>query len=97
MFHLSVKIPQELHQQLETKTQEMGLPYMSDTVRILLSEALEKIETDNPQKIQYKILEHVVASYYLFSEQLANTGESGLKINHRAHERSQVAMAKILE
>ncbi len=41
MIHLSVKIPDYLHQQLEAKIYEMELPSMSDVGRVLLSAALE--------------------------------------------------------
>ncbi len=97
MIHLSVKIPDYLHQQLETKTREMELPSMSDTVRVLLSTALEKTETDNAynDKIQYKILENVVTSYYLLKDQIEHSKE-GIERSHTSHERGKKAIEKIL-
>jgi Arc/MetJ-type ribon-helix-helix transcriptional regulator len=97
MIHLSVKIPDYLHQQLEAKIHEMELPSISDVVRVLLSTALEKVETNNAQNghIQYKILQNTVACYYLLKEQMVHT-EEGLERDHTAHERTKTAMAKIL-
>ncbi len=97
MIHLSVKIPDYLHQQLEAKVHEMELPSISDVVRILLSTALEKVETTNAQnnKIQHKILHNVVTCYFLLKEQMVHT-EEGLERDRRAHERSKKAMEKIL-
>jgi Arc/MetJ-type ribon-helix-helix transcriptional regulator len=97
MTHLSVKIPDYLHQQLEAKIHEMELPSISDVVRVLLSNALEKAEAGNANndKIQYKILENVVACYYLLKEQMVHT-EEGLERDRTAHERSKKAMTKIL-
>ncbi len=98
MVHLSVKIPDYLHQQLEAKIHEMELPSMSDVVRILLSAALEKTESANAQndKIQHKILHNVVTCYYLLKEQMVHT-EEGLERDRTAHERSKKAMEKILK
>jgi Arc/MetJ-type ribon-helix-helix transcriptional regulator len=97
MIHLSVKIPDYLHQQLEAKTREMELPSMSDTVRVLLSNALEKAETDTtqPDKIHYKILENVVTSYYLIKDQLEYSKE-GVERSRGSHEKGKKAMEKIL-
>jgi Arc/MetJ-type ribon-helix-helix transcriptional regulator len=97
MIHLSVKIPNDLHQQLEAKTHEMELPSMSDTVRVLLSAALEKNETDNvcDDKIQYKILENVITSYYLLKDQIEHSKE-GIERSHASHERGKKAIKKIL-
>lgn len=98
MGHLSVIIPDTLHQQLEAKTREMELRSISDAVRVLLIAGLEKEETekDSNNKIQNKILQHVVTSYYLLKDQIVATGEEGLRRNKIAHEKGEKAMVKIL-
>lgn len=97
MIHLSVKIPDYLHQQLEAKIHEMELPSISDVVRVLLSTALEKVETTTAQndKIQYKILQNVVTCYYLLKDQIERS-EDGLRHSRASHEQGKTAMAKIL-
>ncbi|HQW57933.1 MAG TPA: hypothetical protein PK583_03150, partial [Gammaproteobacteria bacterium] len=75
------------------------------TIRIFLSVALKNshlnfldsdtAEIESNNKIQYKILQNVVACYYLLKEQMAYT-EDGLKRERTAHERSERAMIKIL-
>jgi len=100
MIHLSVKIPDYLHQQLEAKTREMELLSISDTVRVLLGTALEKTDTGNTynDKIQYKILQNVVTCYYLLKDQIEHLehSEESLERDRAAHERSRKAMEKIL-
>ncbi len=102
----SVRLSKDLYEQVELKSEALGDIGVSETVRILLSSAVKnshldflnrektKIELNN--KIQYKILQNVIACYYLLKEQMIHT-EEGLKRDHTAHERTKKAMEKILE
>jgi hypothetical protein len=101
----SVRLPKDLYEQVELKSEEMGNIGISETIRILLSLSVknppldflnsEKADVELNNKIQYKILHNVVTCYYLLREQLVHT-EEGLERNRTAHERSKTAMAKIL-
>ena len=101
----SVRLPKDLYEQVESKSEEMGDIGVSETIRILLSEALKNPRLDflNPEKpaiepnnkIQYKILQNVIACYYLLKEQMVHT-EEGLERDHTAHEKGKKAMEKIL-
>lgn len=101
----SVRLPKDLYEQVELKSEEMGDIGVSETIRILLSSSVKNTHLDflNPKKaeielnnkIQYKILQNVIACYYLLKEQMVHT-EEGLERNHTAHERTKKAMAKIL-
>ncbi len=101
----SVRLPKDLYEQVKLKSEEMGDIGVSETIRILLSASVksphldflnpEKVETELNNKTQYKILQNVIACYYLLKEQMAHT-EEGLKRDHTAHERSKKAMEKIL-
>jgi hypothetical protein len=42
MRHLSIRLPEHLYQQLETKAHEMGDLKISDTIRILLCASLSE-------------------------------------------------------
>lgn len=104
-YSTSIRLPKNLYEQLELKSEEMGDIGVSETIRILLSASLQSPDLDflNPEKaaielnnkIQYKILQNVVACYYLLKEQLVHT-EEGLERDRTAHERTKKAMAKIL-
>ncbi len=101
----SVRLPKDLYEQIELKSEELGDIGVSETIRILLSSSIksphldflnpEKVETELNNKIQYKILQNVIACYYLLKEQMVYT-EEGLKRDHIAHERAEKAMEKIL-
>jgi hypothetical protein len=66
----SVRLPKNLYEQVELKSEEMGDIGISETIRILLSASLknphlnflnlEKAEIEFNNKIQYKILQNVV-------------------------------------
>lgn len=104
-YSTSIRLPKNLYEQLELKSEEMGDIGVSETIRVLLSASLQNPDLDflNPEKaekelnnkIQYKILQNVVACYYLIKEQLVHT-EEGLERDHTAHERAKKAMVKIL-
>ncbi len=104
-YATSIRLPTALYEQLELRSEEMGNVGVSETIRILLNEALKNSPLDflNPKqanmelndKIQYKILQNVVTCYYLLKEQVTRT-EDGLKRDRIAHERSKKAMEKIL-
>jgi len=101
----SVRLPKDLYEQVELKSEEMGDIGVSETIRILLSSSVksphldflnsEKVETELNNKIQYKILQNVIACYYLLKEQMIYTKE-GLERDHKAHERTKKAIEKIL-
>lgn len=105
----SVRLPKDLYEQLELKSEEMGDIGISETIRILLSWSLENPQldflnttrknapTEISEKIQNKILQHVVTSYYLIKGQIVSSGEEGLQRNKLAHEKGEKAMLKILE
>ena len=104
-YSTSIRLPKALYEQLELKSQEMGDIGVSETIRILLSSSLEnphlnflnpkKAEIELNNKIQYKILQNVIACYYLLKEQMVHT-EEGLERDHTAHERGKKAVEKIL-
>lgn len=104
-YSTSLRLPKNLYEQLELKSEEMGGIGVSETIRILLSASLqnpdldflnsEKTAIELNNKIQYKILQNTVACYYLLKEQMVHT-EEGLARDHMAHERTKKAMAKIL-
>lgn len=104
-FVTSVRLPKDLYEQIELKSEEMGNIGVSETIRILLSSSVkntpldflnpEKTEIELNSKIQYKILQNVVTCYYLLKEQLVHT-EEGLERDRTAHERGKKAMEKIL-
>ena len=101
----SVRLPKDLYEQVELKSEEMGDIGVSETIRVLLSSAVkdphldflnpEKTEIELNNKIQYKILQNVVTCYYLLKEQMIHS-EEGRKRDHTAHERGKKAMEKIL-
>lgn len=72
-FVTSVRLPKDLYEQVELKSEEMGNIGVSETMRILLSSAIRSSRLDflNPKKeeieindtIQYKILQNVIACY----------------------------------
>ncbi len=104
-YSTSIRLPKVLYEQLESKSEEMGSIGVSETIRILLSEALQNPRLDflNPEKaaielnnkIQYKILQNVVTCYYLLKDQIEHSEES-LERDRAAHERSRQAIEKIL-
>ncbi len=104
-YSTSIRLPKVLYEQLESKSEEMGNIGVSETIRILLSEALQNPRLDflNPEKaaielnnkIQYKILQNVVTCYYLLKDQIEHSEES-LERDRAAHERSRQAIEKIL-
>ena len=63
----SVRLPKDLYEQVESKSEEMGDIGVSETIRVLLNESLKNPRLDflNPEKtaielnnkIQYKILQ----------------------------------------
>lgn len=94
------RTPQDAqYEQLELKFEEMGDIGISETIRILLSWSLENTQldflnttrknapTEISEKIQNKILQHVVTSYYLIKGQIVSSGEEGLQRNKLAHEK----------
>jgi len=102
----SVRLPKDLYEQVELKSEEMGDIGVSETIRVLLSSAIknsnlgflnsDKAEMELNNKIQYKILQNVIACYYLLKEQMVHT-EEGLERDHTAHERTKKALEKILK
>ena len=104
-YSTSIRLPKNLYEQLELKSEEMGDIGVSETIRVLLSASLQNTDLDflNPEKaaielnnkIQHKILHNVVACYYLLKEQMDHT-EEGLERDRTAHERTKKAMEKIL-
>lgn len=104
-YSTSVRLPKDLYKQLELKSEELGNIGVSETIRILLSSSVKsphldflnpaKVDTELNNKIQYKILQNVIACYYLLKEQIVHT-EEGLERDHTAHERTKKAMEKIL-
>ena len=97
MSHLSVIIPDYLRQQLELKVEEMGVSNISEVIRILLSTAIENPPSGTNDKIQKKMLQHMVTTYYLLKEHIISLGENGSTLNNMAHEKADKAMKKILE
>ena len=101
----SVRLPKDLYEQIELKSEEMGNIGVSETIRILLSSSIknppldflnpEKTEIELNSKIQYKILQNVVTCYYLLKDQIEHSEES-LERDRAAHERSRQAIEKIL-
>ena len=102
----SVRLPKDLYEQVESKSEEMGDIGVSETIRVLLNESLKNPRLDflNPEKtaielnnkIQYKILQNVITSYYLLKDQLEYS-EEGLRQSRASHENGAKAMKKILE
>lgn len=101
----SVRLPKDLYDQVESKSEEMGDIGVSETIRVLLNESLKNPRLDflNPEKtaielnnkIQYKILQNVVTCYYLLKDQIEHSEES-LERDRAAHERSRQAIERIL-
>ncbi len=104
-YSTSVRLPKDLYKQLELKSTELGDIGVSETIRILLSTALQNSGSDflTLQKadeklspnIQYQILQNVVTSYYLLKDQIELSKE-GIERSHASHEKGKKAMAKIL-
>ncbi len=104
-FVTSVRLPKDLYEQVELKSEEMGGIGVSETIRILLSSSIKnspldflspekaKIELNN--KIQCKILQNVITSYYLLKDQIERS-EEGLKYIRISHDKGKKAMTKIL-
>lgn len=102
----SVRLPKDLYEQVASKSEEMGDIGVSETIRVLLNESLknprldflnpEKAEIEFNNKIQYKILQNVVTSYYLLKDQIEHS-EEGLKRSRVSHEKGEKAMKKILK
>jgi hypothetical protein len=101
MHNFSAKIPDELYKRLKAKAKEMGLPQkgaMSEVVRLLLSAALKPDQSQFNTKIQNKILEHTVTTYYLMKEYVKNQlGENGSKLNNLAHDKGEKALETLLK
>lgn len=104
-FVTSVRLPKDLYEQIELQSEEMGNIGVSETIRILLSSSVknsplnflnpEKKEIELNRKIQYKILQNVVACYYLLKDQIERS-EEGLGHSRTSHEKTKKAMEKIL-
>lgn len=89
MRHLSVKIPDELYEQLKVKAHEMGHK-MSDALRLLLQDVLEAPQTKAHNKLYQKLLHYNVTTYYLLQSHLLNSFEQeGIELNEQAHQKAQ--------
>jgi hypothetical protein len=102
----SVRLPKDLYEQIELKSEELGDIGVSETIRVLLSSSVRNSGLDflNPEKrieeydrhIQYKILQNVVTSYYLIKDQIEHSTKEGVEHSRVSHEKGKEAMAKIL-
>jgi len=100
MRHISLNITDELHQQIHAKAQEV-VPEIekiktSDAVRILLSYAIEQLETKSlKSNIQDKKFQYMITTYYLINEYVASLGEQGAQMNNKAHEKAEKIIAAL--
>ena len=78
MRHLSVKIPENLYEQLEYKAQEMGKLKISDAVRILLCASLSE------SNMRYDL-----KTYTLVHEAIMSLVDDPQSLIDRAEQKSQ--------
>jgi hypothetical protein len=100
MRHLSVKISEELLQQLIEKGRQMGVDNVSDSVRILLIWALENREED-VQRGKNKVLLHQATNHSIIThcliEGLLTSMEGGENLRDIAYAKAEKMMASVLE
>ena len=94
--NISIRVSEELYKGLQLKAEEMGKLKLSDALRILLTEAIEK-PMEKKRKIKDKELQYVITTYYLVKGYITNLGEIGSSINNGAHEAAEQAIANLVK
>ena len=85
---LSVKIQETLYQQLAAKAKAMGELKISEVVRLLLQEALEKPDLKDHPKLNQKLLHYSITTYYLVQAHLIQNLKEGATLNESAHQKA---------
>ena len=97
---LSVQITPVLHKNLKQKAKEMGGLKISDTVRILLQNALNVSEQPNNaqiQKLHQQLLHYNIATYYMVQTHLLSEFEEGEELNDEAHQKANKILERLLQ
>jgi metal-responsive CopG/Arc/MetJ family transcriptional regulator len=97
MRHLSVKIPDDLYEQLEQKAKAMGQVKISDALRLLLQDILQSSTAKTEQKRYQQLLHYQLATYYMVQSHLVQSFEKGLELNDTAHAKAHELLQEILK
>jgi antitoxin component of RelBE/YafQ-DinJ toxin-antitoxin module len=95
MANISIKVPDDLYEQLKQKAHAMGELKLSDALRILLKAAVENPTDLTNRKAKGKELQYLVTTYYLVNEYITSLEGKGTKLNNAAHKKAEKALADL--
>jgi hypothetical protein len=97
MPHLSVRISDQMQEQLMRKAFEIGVENVSDTVRILLLWALKNQDLDSNNILSHQTISYVIKVHCMMEEAYLALVEEGEKIKNKAHLKAEKLIADLLE
>lgn len=96
MPHISVIVSQDLYNRLLKKQKELECHNLSDAIRVLLNATTDKKSSSIESKAKNKQLQYIAATYYLLNGYIGDLGESGAKINKKAHAKAEQVIAELI-
>jgi len=101
MPQISLKLSEQLYEELLLKKEELKRDDVSDVIRYLLRSALENHESENvkvsSQKMQRHALTYALMSYCLIEESLLNLAEDGSELCETAQKKAEKLFKSLMK
>lgn len=101
MKHVSLRLPDDIYDQLKTKGKDMGGLSISDVVRIFLQSSLENPQNtfikNNHSVLQKWSSSYGLMTYCLMEKFLTNAVKNGQSLADEAHEKAEQLINNLLK